>query len=53
MATKSDFNAARREVFYGELHALLTAGLDFSRAFTLLIDGEQSSRSRVMLQGLY
>ncbi len=53
MATKSDFNAARREVFYGELHALLTAGLDFSRAFALLIDGEQSSRSRMMLQGLY
>lgn len=40
MATKSKITDARREVLYAELHALLTAGLDFSHAFALLIEGE-------------
>ena len=39
MATKSKITDARREVLYAELHALLTAGLDFSHAFALLIEG--------------
>lgn len=40
MATKSKITDARREVLYAELHALLTAGLDFSHAFALLTEGE-------------
>ena len=42
MFTKSKMTDARREVFYAELHALLTAGLDFSHAFALLIEGERA-----------
>ena len=53
MATKSKINDARREVFYAELHALLTAGLDFSHAFALLIEGEQDVRMKSLLEHLY
>lgn len=44
---------ARREVFYAELHALLTAGLDFSHAFALLIEGERDVRMKALLENLY
>lgn len=44
---------ARREVFYAELHALLTAGLDFSHAFALLIEGERDVRMKTLLERLY
>ena len=45
MDTKSHkLTDARREMFYAELHALLTAGLDFSAAFRLLIEGEGDRR---------
>lgn len=53
MATKSKLTDARREVFYAELHALLTAGLDFSHAFALLIEGERDLRMRALLKSLY
>lgn len=53
MATKSDWKDAGRETFYGELHALLTAGLDFSRAFALLIEGESDRRAKEAMQRLY
>lgn len=44
---------ARREMFYAELHALLTAGLDFSNAFRLLIEGEEDRRMKALLERLY
>lgn len=44
---------ARREMFYAELHALLTAGLDFSNAFLLLIEGEEDRRMKALLERLY
>lgn len=53
MATKSKMTDARREVFYAELHALLTAGLDFSHAFALLIEGERDVRVKTLLERLY
>lgn len=53
MATKSKMTDARREVFYAELHALLTAGLDFSHAFALLIEGERDLRMRALFKSLY
>lgn len=43
----------RREVFYAELHALLTAGLDFSNAFALLIEGERDPRMKALVRHLY
>lgn len=54
MDTKSHkLTDARREMFYAELHALLTAGLDFSAAFRLLIEGEGDRRTKALLEGLY
>lgn len=53
MTTKSKMTDARREVFYAELYALLTAGLDFSHAFALLIEGERDVRMKGLLKGLY
>ena len=53
MDTKSHkLTDARREMFYAELHALLTAGLDFSAAFRLLIEGEGDRRTKALLEGL-
>lgn len=43
----------RRELFYAELYALLTAGLDFSAAFRLLIEGESDRRMKALLEALY
>ena len=53
MFTKSKMTDARREVFYAELHALLTAGLDFSHAFALLIEGEREVRMKALLERRY
>ncbi len=53
MGMKSKLSDARREVFYAELHALLTAGLDFSNAFRLLIEGETEQRMHALLERLY
>lgn len=50
---KSKMTDARREVFYAELHALLTAGLDFSHAFALLTEGERDVRMKALLEQLY
>lgn len=47
------FGDGRRELFYAELHALLTAGLDFSQTFALLIEGEHEGRMRALLERLY
>lgn len=53
MTVKNKLTDARREVFYAELHALLTAGLDFSHAFALLIEGERDARMKGLLKRLY
>ena len=54
MDTKSHkLTDARREMFYAELHALLTAGLDFSAVFRLLIEGEGDRRTKALLEELY
>ena len=53
MTTKNKLTDTRRETLYAELHALLTAGLDFAHAFTLLIEGEREPRMKRVLKGLY
>ena len=50
---KLKLSDTRREMFYAELSALLTAGLDFSNAFRLLIDGEEDHRMKLLLENLY
>ena len=46
MMTNHKLSDARREALYAELHALLGAGLDFSAAFRLLIEGESDRKMR-------
>ena len=51
--TTHKLSDARREMFYAELHALLGAGLDFSAAFRLLIEGEEDRRAKALFEELY
>ncbi len=44
---------ARKETLFSELNSLLSSGLDFSHAFSLLIDGEGDKNIRSVLQKLY
>ena len=52
-AKHPDMTDSRRETFYGELNALLGAGVDFSNAFALLIEAEERGAARAMLERLY
>ena len=52
-AKHPDMTDSRRETFYGELNALLGAGVDFSNAFALLIEAEERGAVRAMLERLY
>ena len=44
---------ARKETIFAELHSLLGSGLDFSRSFSLLIEGERDAQTKALLTGLY
>ena len=44
---------ARKEAMFAELHSLLGSGLDFSRSFSLLIEGERDAQTKALLAGLY
>ncbi len=46
-------NDTSKETLFSELHSLLASGLDFSRAFRLLIDGEDHDDNRSVLESLY
>ena len=52
-AKHPDMTDSRRETFYGELNALLGAGVDFSNAFALLIEAEERGAVKAMLERLY
>ena len=43
----------KREMIFSELNSLLSSGLDFSRSFRLLIDGESDSKVKAVLQRIY
>lgn len=43
----------KKEMLFSQLHSLLTAGLDFSRSFEMLIDGEKDKRLKLILRDLY
>ena len=51
--TNYKISEGKREMFYTEWHALLTAGLDFSHTFRLLIECEQDARLKRLLESLY
>lgn len=53
MAIRRRLSDSRCEAFYSVLHALLSAGLDFSQAFVLLSESESDRRMRELLQRLY
>lgn len=44
---------AKKETLFAGLHSLLSAGLDFSRSFTLLITSENDRNLKQLLQTLY
>ncbi len=44
---------ARKELLFSELLSLLSSGLDFSRSFLLLIDGETNEGTKRLLRSLY
>lgn len=50
---RTDLTDSRRETLYGELNALLGAGVDFSNAFALLIEAEEHGAVKAMLERLY
>ena len=43
----------KREMIFSELNSLLSSGLDLSRSFRLLIDGESDSKVKAVLQRIY
>ena len=43
----------RKEAFFAELHSLLSAGLDFSHAFELLITDERDEVARKLMKQLF
>lgn len=50
---KRPLKDARKEAMFAELHSLLGSGLDFSRSFSLLIEGERDAQTKALLTGLY
>ena len=50
---KRPLKDARKEAVFAELHSLLGSGLDFSRSFSLLIEGERDVQTKALLTGLY
>lgn len=44
---------SKKEMLFSELHALLTAGLDFSHSFRLLIEEEKEEKIRLLLKEIY
>lgn len=43
----------KKEMLFSELHSLLISGLDFSRAFGMLIDSETDKNLRMTLEEIY
>lgn len=52
-SSKQPLRDARKEAMFAELHSLLSSGLDFSRSFSLLIEGERDAGNRALLTELY
>lgn len=44
---------SKKEMLFSQLHSLLTAGLDFSRSFEMLISGEKDVKIKNILEKLY
>lgn len=51
--SKQPLRDARKEAIFAELHSLLSSGLDFSRSFSLLIEGERDAGNRALFKELY
>ena len=44
---------SKKEMLFSGLHVLLTAGLDFSHSFRLLIEEEKEEKIRLLLKEFY
>ena len=47
------FKDSRKETLFSELSSLLASGLDFSRSFSLLTEGEEKGRIKEMLKSIH
>lgn len=52
MKTKT-ISDIKKEMLFSEMHSLLISGLDFSRAFGMLIDSETDRHVKASLEGIY
>ena len=50
---KTKFKDARKEVLFSELHSLLTSGIDFNRAFTLVIRNEKDAGCKRLFRQIH
>jgi type IV pilus assembly protein PilC len=50
---KTKFKDARKEVLFSELHSLLTSGIDFNKAFTLVIRNEKDAGSKRLFRQIH
>lgn len=46
-------NDIKKEMIFSELYSLLSSGLDFSHAFTMLIESEANKQVKKMLENIY
>lgn len=53
MKTTKTISDIKKEMIFSELHSLLISGLDFSMAFTMLIDSESENSVRKTLDEIY
>lgn len=50
---KNRFKDARKEVLFSELHSLLTSGIDFNKAFTLVIRNEKDAECKRLFRQIH
>ena len=53
MSKQTQLTAAKKQLFFAGLHSLLSAGLDFSTSFSLLISSEQNEKLKQLIRTLY
>lgn len=53
MNKQAPLSASKKQVFFAGLHSLLSAGLDFSTSFSLLISSERNARLKGLFTALY
>ncbi len=53
LSLRNKITDEKKEIIFSELNSLLSSGLDFSRAFQLLIEEESDKKTETILRSLY